>query len=177
MIWATVSPWSCFYWLYRASPSLAAKNIINLILVLTIWWCPCVKSSGMDWNHLEASGDWNGKVGSQELPAVTGKFGLGLQNEGQQRLIEFYQENTVVTANTLFQQHKRWLYTWMSPDGQYWNQTKETHVQFLGAKSPWGRKRQPTPAFLPGKFHEQRSLAGYSPWGQRVRHSWVTKHI
>ena len=61
----------------------------------------------MDWNHMEASGDWNGKVGSQELPAVTGKFGLGLQNEGQQRLIEFYQENTVVTANTLFQQHKR----------------------------------------------------------------------
>ena len=45
MIWATVSSWSCFCWLYRASPSLAAKNIINLILVLTIWWCPCVESS------------------------------------------------------------------------------------------------------------------------------------
>ena len=45
MIWATVSSWSCFWWLYRASPSLAAKNIINLILVLTIWWCPCVESS------------------------------------------------------------------------------------------------------------------------------------
>ena len=45
MIWATVSSWSCFYWLYRASPSLAAKNIINLISVLTIWWCPCIKSS------------------------------------------------------------------------------------------------------------------------------------
>ena len=45
MIWATVSPWSCFCWLYRASPSLAAKNIINLISVLTIWWCPCVESS------------------------------------------------------------------------------------------------------------------------------------
>ena len=45
MIWATVSPWSCFYWLYRASPSSAAKNIINLILVLTIWWCPCIESS------------------------------------------------------------------------------------------------------------------------------------
>ena len=73
----------------------------------------------MDWNHLESSGDWNAKVGSQELPAVTGKFGLGLQNEAQQRLIEFYQESTVVTANTLFQQHKRRLYTWTSPDGQY----------------------------------------------------------
>ena len=45
MVWATVSSWSCFCWLYRASPSLAAKNIINLILVLTIWWCPCVESS------------------------------------------------------------------------------------------------------------------------------------
>ena len=45
MIWATVSSWSCFGWLYRASPSLAAKNIINLILVLAIWWCPCVESS------------------------------------------------------------------------------------------------------------------------------------
>ena len=44
MIWATVSSWSCFCWLYRASPSLAEKNIINLILVLTIWWCPCVDS-------------------------------------------------------------------------------------------------------------------------------------
>ena len=45
MIWATVSFWSCFCWLYRASPSFAAKNIVNLILVLTIWWCPCVESS------------------------------------------------------------------------------------------------------------------------------------
>ena len=45
MIWATVSSWSCFCWLYRASPSLAAKNIISLISVLTIWWCPCVESS------------------------------------------------------------------------------------------------------------------------------------
>ena len=45
MIWATVSSWSCFCWLYRASPSLASKNIINLISVLTIWWCPCEKSS------------------------------------------------------------------------------------------------------------------------------------
>ena len=45
MIWATVTSWSCFCWLYRASPSLAAKNIINLISMLTIWWCPCVESS------------------------------------------------------------------------------------------------------------------------------------
>ena len=56
-------------------------------------------------------GGWNAKVGSQEIPGVTGKFGLGVQNEAGQRLIEFCQENTLVTANTLFQQHKRRLYT------------------------------------------------------------------
>ena len=63
-------------------------------------------------------GDWNAKVGSQETPGVTGKFGLGVQNEVGQRLIEFCQENALVIANTLFQQHKRRLYTWTSPDGQ-----------------------------------------------------------
>ena len=65
------------------------------------------------------TGDWNAKVGSQETPGVTGKFGLGVQNEAGQRLIPFCQENTLVIANTLFQQHKRRLYTWTSPDGQY----------------------------------------------------------
>ena len=64
-------------------------------------------------------GDWNAKVGSQETPGVTGKFGLGVRNEAGQRLIEFCQENTLVIANTLFQQHKRRLYTWTSPDAQY----------------------------------------------------------
>ena len=67
-------------------------------------------------------GDWNAKVGSQEIPGVTGKFGLGVQNEAGQRLIEFHQENTLVIENTLFQQHKRRLCTWRSPDGQHWNQ-------------------------------------------------------
>ena len=57
-------------------------------------------------------GDWNAKVGSQETPGITGKFGLGIRNEAGQRLTEFYQENTLVIANTLFQQHKRRLYTW-----------------------------------------------------------------
>ena len=63
-------------------------------------------------------GDWNAKVGSQETPGVTGKCGLGIWNEAGQRLIEFCQENALVIANTLFQQHKRRLYTWTSPDGQ-----------------------------------------------------------
>ena len=64
-------------------------------------------------------GVWNAKVGSQETPGVTGKFGLGVHNETGQRLILFCQENTLVIANTLFQQHKRKLYTWTSPDGQH----------------------------------------------------------
>ena len=64
-------------------------------------------------------GDWNAKVGSQETPGVTCKFGLGVQNEAGQRLTGFCQENTLVIANTIFQQHKRRLYTWTSPDGQH----------------------------------------------------------
>ena len=64
-------------------------------------------------------GDWKAKVGSQETPGVTGKFSLGVQNEARQRLIEFCQENALVMANTLSQQHKRRLYTWTSPDGRH----------------------------------------------------------
>ena len=68
-------------------------------------------------------GAWNAKAGSQETPGITGKFGLGARNGAGQRLIEFCQENTLVIANALFQQHKRRLYTWTSPDGQHQNQT------------------------------------------------------
>ena len=67
-------------------------------------------------------GNWNEKVGSLEIPGVIGKFGLGVQNEAGQRLTEFCQESALVIANTLFQQHKRRLYTWTSLDGQYQNQ-------------------------------------------------------
>ena len=88
-------------------------------------------------------GDWNAKVGSQETPGVRGKFGLGVQNEAGQRLIEFCQENTLVIANTLFQQHKRRLYTWTSPDGQYRNQidyifaAKDGEVLYIQQKQYW----------------------------------------
>ena len=67
-------------------------------------------------------GDWNAKVGSQEILGVTGKFGLAIQNEAGQRLTEVCQENTLVIANTFFQQHKGRLYTWTSSDGQHLNQ-------------------------------------------------------
>ena len=67
-------------------------------------------------------GDWNARVGSQETRGVTGKFGLGVQNEAGKRLIEFCQKNTLIIANTVFQQQKKRLYTWTSPDGQHRNQ-------------------------------------------------------
>ena len=75
-------------------------------------------------------GDWNGKVRSQEIPVITGKFGLGVQNEAGHRLTEFCQENTVVIENTIFQWCKRQLYTWTSLHGQYSNQIDYN----LGAK-------------------------------------------
>ena len=77
-------------------------------------------------------GDWNAKVGSQETPGVTGKFVLGVQNEAGQRLIEFCQENALVIANTLLQQHKRRLYTWTSPDGQHRNQ-----IDYIFCRQRW----------------------------------------
>ena len=73
-------------------------------------------------------GDWNAKVGSQEISWVTGKFSLGVQSDTERRLIEFCQDNSLVIANTLFQQHKRILYIWTSTDGQYWNpRNTKTH--------------------------------------------------
>ena len=77
-------------------------------------------------------GDWNAKVGSQEIPGVTGKFGVGVQNEARQRLIEFCQENTLVIANRLFQQHRRRLYTWTSPDGQ-----ERSQIDYILCSQRW----------------------------------------
>jgi len=76
--------------------------------------------------------DLNAKVRSQETPGVTGKFGLGVQNEAEQRLIEFCQEKALVIANTLFHQHKRRLYTWTSPDGQHRN-----HIDYILCSQRW----------------------------------------
>ena len=64
-------------------------------------------------------GDWKAKIGIQEIPGVTDKFGFGVQDETGHRLTEFCQQTTIVIANTLFQQHKRRLYTWTSSDGQH----------------------------------------------------------
>ena len=97
-------------------------------------------------------GDWNAKVRSQETPGVTGKFGLGVQNEAGQRLIEFCQENALVIANTLFQQHKKRLYTWTSPDGQHQNQ-----IDYILCSQRWRSSIQSTetrPAADCGSDHE-----------------------
>ena len=82
-------------------------------------------------------GDWNAKVGSQETPEVTSKFGLGLWNEAGQRLIEFCQENALVIANTHFQQYKRRFYTWTSPDGQHQNQ-----IDYIFCSQRWRSSMQ-----------------------------------
>ena len=84
-------------------------------------------------------GDWNAKVESQELPLVTGKSGLGVQNEAGQRLTEFCQENALVIENTLSQQHKRRLYTWTSPDGQHQNQ-----IDYILCSQRWRSSIQST---------------------------------
>ena len=97
-------------------------------------------------------GDWNVKVGSQETPGVTGKFGLGMRNEAGQRLIEFCQENALVIVNTLFQQHKRRLYTWTSPDGQHRNQ-----IDYILCSQRWRcsiQSRKTRPGADCGSDHE-----------------------
>ena len=76
--------------------------------------------------------EWNTKVGSQEIPGIAGKFGLGVRNKARQRLTQFWQENTLVIANTQFPKHKRWLYTWTSPDGQHQN-----HIDYIICSWSW----------------------------------------
>ena len=94
-----------------------------ILYVWTVLWRPTrPPRTNTQQRCLFIIGDWNAKVGCREIPGVTGKFGLGIQNEAGQRLTEFCQENALVTANILVQRHKRRLYTWTSPDDQYWNQ-------------------------------------------------------
>ena len=101
------------------------RNLAEFIFEDLLSKIKCVyKRTGSGFSALQKDvlfiiGDWEAKVESQETPGVTSKFGLGIRNEAGQRLIEFCQEN----ANTLFQQHRRRLYTWTSPDGQHQNQT------------------------------------------------------
>ena len=120
-------------------------------------------------------GDWNAKVGSQETLGVTGKFGLGIRNEGQ-RLIEFCQENALDIANTFFQQHKRRLYTWTSPDGQHWNQ-----IDYILCSQRWRSSIQSTktrPGADCGSDHELLIAKFRLKWkkvGKTTRPSGMTQ--
>ena len=111
-------------------------------------------------------GDWKAKVGSQETPGVTGKFGLGVWNEAGQRLIQFCLENTLVIANPLFQQHKRRLYTWTPPDGQHryqidcilWSQRWRSSIQ--SAKTRLGADCDSDHELLTAKFRLKLKKVG-----------------
>ena len=109
---------------YHSSPSLYPNHWCQRSWSWMALWRPTRPSriNTKKKKVLFIIGNWNAQVGSQEIPGVTGKFGLGVQNEAGQRLTDFCQENAPVIANSLFQQNKRWLYKKKSPEGQYWNQ-------------------------------------------------------
>ena len=119
--------------------------------------------------------DWNAKIGSQETPGVTGKFGLGVRNKAGQRLIEFFQENALVIAHTLFQQHKRRLYTWTSPDGQHRNQ-----IDYILCSQRWRSSIQSAktgPGADCGSDRElliAKSDLNWRKWGKPLDHPGMT---
>ena len=120
-------------------------------------------------------GDWNAKVGSQETPGVTGKFGIGVQKEAGQMLTEFCQENALVIANTLFQQNKGRLYIWTSPDGQHWNQidyifaAKDGEVLYSQQKED----QELTVAQIMNPLLPNSDL-NWKKWGKALDHSDMT---
>ena len=133
------------------------------------------------WEHFIAQirsliiGDWNAKAGNQETPEVTGKFGLGVQNEAGQKLTEFCQETALVIANTLFQQHKRRLYTWTSPDGQHQNQ-----IDYSLCSQRWRsyiQSAKTRPGDDCGSDHElliAKFRLNWRKWGKRLDHLGMT---
>ena len=105
-------------------------------------------------------GDWNAKVGSQETPGVTGKFGLGMRNEAGQRLIEFCQENALVIANTLFQQHKTihmGIISWSTPKSDYILCSQRWRSSIQSAKTRRGADCGSNHEFLIAKFRLKQS--------------------
>ena len=128
----------------HSTPSLCLDQECWRSWSLMVLWRPIrLSRTNTPKDVLFIIGDWNAKVGGQEIPGVTGKFGLGVQNEACRRLTEFCQENVLVIANTLFQQHKRRLYTWTSPDGRHWNQidlffaAKDGEALYSQQKQDW----------------------------------------
>ena len=121
-------------------------------------------------------GDWNAKVGNQETPGVTGKLGLEVQNEAGQRLTEFCQENALVIANTLFQQHKRWHYTWTSSDGKSQNQIDYILCSQRWRSSKHSEKKQ-DPELTVAQIMNSllpNSYLYWKKWGKPLDHSGMT---
>ena len=121
------------HWISQKSKSTPQPLMPNK-LSWTVLWRPTWPSwtNAPQKDVLFIIRDWNAKVGNQEIPGVTGKFGLGVQNGAGQRLTEFCQENALAIANTLFQQHKRWLYTWTSSEGQY-----QIQIEYILCSQKW----------------------------------------
>ena len=109
----------------------------------------------------------NAKVGSQEIPGIMGKFGLGVQNEARQRLIEFCLENILVIANTLFQQHKRWLYTWTSAAAAKSPQLCPTLCDPIHGSPPGS----PVPGILQARTLEWVSISFSNAWSEKWKWS------
>ena len=125
---------------YHGNPSLCPNQKCWRSWSWTVLWKPIrLPRTNTKRNVLFIIGDWNAKVGSQGIPGVTDKLGLGVQNEGGQRLTEFCQENVLVIANTLFQQHETRLYTWTSPDDQHQNQ-----IDYILCSQRWRSSIQST---------------------------------
>ena len=141
---------------------------------MVLWWSTRPSRINTKKSVLFITGDLNAKVGSQEIPGVTGKFGLGVQNDAGQRLTEFCQENTLVIANTLFQQHERRLYTWTSPDGQYRNQ-----IDYILCSQRWRSSIQ-SPKTRPGAVAQimnsllPNSDLNWRKYGKSLDHSHMT---
>ena len=137
----------------------------NITILLLLGWPKSSLELTPPKDVLFITGDWNAEVGSQETPGVTGKFSFGVQNEAGQRLIEFCQKNALVIANTVFQQHKRRLYTWTSPDGQHQNQidyicSKRWRSSIQSAKTRPGADCGSDHEFLIAKFRLKLKKVG-----------------
>ena len=169
MIWATVSYRSCFCWLYRASPSLAAKNIINLILVLPIWWCPCIESSLV---LLEEGVSWQNSISlcpaSFRIPTPN-----LLVTPGVSWLPTLAFQSPIMTEKAMAPHSSTlaWKTPWMEEPGGL-QSMGSLRVRHSWATSlslfvfmHWRRKWQPTPVFLPEESQGRWILVGCCLWG------------
>ena len=179
--WSQFFPWQIFQ--HQANPRLCLNHWCWRSWSWPVPWRPTRPSRMMTKKKdvLFIIGDGNAKVGSQEIPGVTGKFGFGVQNEAGQKLTEFCQEKALVIANTLFQQHEGWLYTWTSPDGQNQNQIdyilrSQRWSSIQSAKTRPGADRGSDDVLLIAQFRLKWKKVGKFGYNlNSVGHSSITK--